>query len=1131
MCAVRRVPERRLIAIAVLIVLVVGAYWVVNLNVAKGLTWSVSFSTVGALVVAVALAAVVPVRTLLGWARGTLPLADTTLARAREDLARALASGWAEEEQLRRINDPWPLPVHWSGPDAGHFDEIGRVFTGLPSRRLVILGPAGAGKTALAVKLVRELLQMRRPGDPVPVLLPAATWTDSCTMTEWIADQLALDHPGLAVQFRTATGETVPLARSLAVGEVLPIIDGLDELPEGRRAEVVAEVNAHGSDSPVVVTCRPEEYEAATLTRPVTLASVITLVPLDLADVRSYLKAATDAPADRWRPVFETFDTDPGGPLAQVLTNPLMLWLARTVYEHGTTNPGELADRSRFADRGTIEGHLLAGFVPAAYAARGQARGFRCSPTQAQRWLGFLAAWQSRADSQDIAWWRLCRTEPGWSVFVFAVRAVLYTCVIWWTVTWALTRRGYFRAGANNWHGHFRDLLMAGPLGRTVRPLTDPLVRGFLPPDFDTSLNAFLHSIAAFGLASAVGVAAAGGLILGLVNAVQVPTPQTPRATLRMFRSVVLRRWFWITILAWAVWVSRVHREPIAVIASLWRTQLILVWIGVLTAGWVLTSLAVPVDVSSVASPVALVRRTRWTYLLRCVAALATVATFWLWAGATIATAVAIMIIVEFVIIALLGSNGGGAWPRYLEARLRLSVRRRLPWRTISFLSDAHRRGVLRQVGAAYQFRHIRLQEQLAAGYSPWPPRLAPRIAHARGVLDETWTLVRARLADWQADPQAVTVDAETVSGAIAVRSPGGSLRQQIASHASLASILIGIAVLIGLTNWYYCCAELFLIGMALVIGYRTQLRRHKAGFRVIPQSWSLRVTTDRIHVSHDEAALTMKMADVERVVARRVRNPDSSPTEWIALHARLRPGLAVPFPIYGRWLPLVWLTTKWTTSGYRTSPQLQAAVRWFPGTLLSKSLAGLKRATAIQYSASGVLEEPSIPWVHSVLSSFAVTLALYIFGQPGLGTVCLLCCLTMLGICLYRLNQSVAMRVLPRGPWSLRVTPNRIDVETNGVVTHLMPGDVEEADLRTIRGLWGMRALFSFSTVQLRLRPGVRVPYPTQDGWFPVYWKLASNPSDVPTELVAALHRFAGNRFGSRLASLAKTRRVGQNR
>jgi len=37
-----------------------------------------------------------------------------------------------------------------------------------------------------------------------------------------------------------------------------------------------------------------------------------------------------------------------------------------------------------------------------------------------------------------------------------------------------------------------------------------------------------------------------------------------------------------------------------------------------------------------------------------------------------------------------------------------------LPFGFMAFLDDAHRRGVLRQVGAVYEFRHARLQERLA---------------------------------------------------------------------------------------------------------------------------------------------------------------------------------------------------------------------------------------------------------------------------------------------------------------------------------------------------------------------------------------------------------------------------------
>jgi hypothetical protein len=123
-CAVRTVLQRRLAAILALVVIVGGVATLVVINVVKGLPWSVNFSAVATLIVTVIVAAVAPVRSLVARAKGTLSLGDTTLAKAREDLAKAMAAGWAEEDRLRRINDSWPLPVRWDGPLAGKFDEI-----------------------------------------------------------------------------------------------------------------------------------------------------------------------------------------------------------------------------------------------------------------------------------------------------------------------------------------------------------------------------------------------------------------------------------------------------------------------------------------------------------------------------------------------------------------------------------------------------------------------------------------------------------------------------------------------------------------------------------------------------------------------------------------------------------------------------------------------------------------------------------------------------------------------------------------------------------------------------------------------------------------------------------------------
>jgi hypothetical protein len=54
------------------------------------------------------------------------------------------------------------------------------------------------------------------------------------------------------------------------------------------------------------------------------------------------------------------------------------------------------------------------------------------------------------------------------------------------------------------------------------------------------------------------------------------------------------------------------------------------------------------------------------------------------------------------------------AWGQWLLfVRICLPLTGRLPWATMAFLEDAYRRGVLRQAGAVYQFRHARLQSHL----------------------------------------------------------------------------------------------------------------------------------------------------------------------------------------------------------------------------------------------------------------------------------------------------------------------------------------------------------------------------------------------------------------------------------
>lgn len=62
--------------------------------------------------------------------------------------------------------------------------------------------------------------------------------------------------------------------------------------------------------------------------------------------------------------------------------------------------------------------------------------------------------------------------------------------------------------------------------------------------------------------------------------------------------------------------------------------------------------------------------------------------------------------------------GAGLQWVPFTIARIWLAAGRRTPLRLLRFLEDAHARGVLRQAGAVYQFRHARLREHLAQSAS-----------------------------------------------------------------------------------------------------------------------------------------------------------------------------------------------------------------------------------------------------------------------------------------------------------------------------------------------------------------------------------------------------------------------------
>jgi hypothetical protein len=306
-------------------------------------------------------------------------------------------------------------------------------------RRLVILGGAGMGKTTLAMQLLLHLLDTRTPDEPVPVLLPVAGWDTErfSRLHDWLAHQLTRDYPALR-----SPGLGADVVRALTGrGQVLPILDGLDELPPPARAKVITALNSSlGGDQ--LITSRTSEFTAAVTqaNNVVTSAAVLEPLPLSPAAAADYLTLwLPPSPGSGWQQVLADLraaspvdQTPPGsalgGPgavLAEVAATPLGLWLLRSVYATPGTDPAELTNPDRFATPAAMRAHLFDQIIPALITARPPsedlAEPFRprhChDPARVRRYLVYLAHHlnhiptdNNQTGTRDFAWWQLART-------------------------------------------------------------------------------------------------------------------------------------------------------------------------------------------------------------------------------------------------------------------------------------------------------------------------------------------------------------------------------------------------------------------------------------------------------------------------------------------------------------------------------------------------------------------------------------------------------------------------------------------------------------------------------------------------------------------------------------------------
>ncbi|MEY8037989.1 NACHT domain-containing protein [Saccharopolyspora cebuensis] len=651
-----------------------------------------------------------------------------------------------EEERIRKVHDPFPLGIRWTGapehlfdhwqsingslgnidqvPLTGYgIDELIDVFQRIPSGRLVILGKAGSGKTLMASRLAVTVLD-RRPRaetEPIPVIFPLSSWDPGVeSLRTWLLSYLHTEFPALAVG---EPGRRSIAEQLLSAGRVLPILDGFDEIAKGKQATAMKAINAAlGPRLRLIVTSRPQEYaDAVESSDVITAAAAIQLCDLDLDDVAAYLpltvrKRHLEWTRTKWHPVIDRIrdETDDAGRVvATVFRTPLMVSLARTIFSETNADPQRLLETPHeltMPERcALLEDQLLAGFIPAAYGGQSHetATGRRESPPDVkriQRQFQFLARHLAHQRTYDLAWWRLVLALPRSAVGTVAGIAFLLP-------SWAVVVSMWWSVG-------------------TFAAMEMPSMELFL----------------AVGFAFGAVFSAVLGIMVGLGRGLR-PSPLRMRLRIRQRWTVVYRRilselgpgrWKAIVWLGLCTSGGLTFGTVGAVMTGALAVALLgigagaMIGIGLWLVVIIVRSLSVPVELTDINSPRELLDLDRRTTLFQgaTVGGLGSLLAWLIFRSvfeATFVPSVTEAFGPFFLPIAWLATAAGGmlvwlllitVWGPWSIARFLLPLTGQLPWPIMRFLNDAHRRGVLRKTGGVYQFRHARLRDHLSRAHS-----------------------------------------------------------------------------------------------------------------------------------------------------------------------------------------------------------------------------------------------------------------------------------------------------------------------------------------------------------------------------------------------------------------------------
>lgn len=303
----------------------------------------------------------------------------------------ALAQPW---EMIVQPPDRPRKSVRLSTTIAEVFDEFGG--------ELLILGAPGTGKTTMLLELTRALIEHAQQDEtyPLPVVFNLSSWVvKRPPLADWLAEELNIRY-----------GVPRKIAKAwIDNDQVLPLLDGLDEVRQDARNACVQTINAfrgeHGLVG-MVVCCRTGDYNA--FPQKVRLQGSVELQPLTDQQIEIYLQQVGKNAATVRAVLKQLRDTAQAheDQAAEELTRtPLLLSITAMAYQGNSD--GELP--SPAAPPTEQQRHLFATYVARMFTRRG--KGTRYTPKQTKQWLGWLA---SKLIDHNQAIFFLELMQPAW---------------------------------------------------------------------------------------------------------------------------------------------------------------------------------------------------------------------------------------------------------------------------------------------------------------------------------------------------------------------------------------------------------------------------------------------------------------------------------------------------------------------------------------------------------------------------------------------------------------------------------------------------------------------------------------------------------------------------------------------